>query len=429
MKTRTSLVFIGLLSMITLNVISSQVSINNDGSSPDASSVLDVKSTSKGVLIPRLSQSERDAIIMPAHSMLIYQTDQNSGYYFNQGSAASPAWVMLASVEDCESRIPIDSLPYTINESGSYYLTASLTQNSSDNGITIASSNVSLDLNGNSLIGDPAFTASGILLSGTIKSISIKNGSISNWKNFGLTGATGNNISLTALNFSDNSYDGAFLGSGNVISYCTFENNGFDGLDVENNNVIKHCVFTNNSSDGLEVENNNSIESCSSGGNGGDGFQLNNGNVISLSTAKDNAGDGFHISNDNHLSQNIADNNTSNGYDLGYNNVVQACRASNNTLSGFKFEEECSIHNSYARGNSLHGFYSLDDNSRIENNHSTTNGQKGFEILGSANLIIKNSSSGNLSLNFSIGAGNYLGPIITGADVASSTNANSNIQY
>ncbi|WP_297290837.1 hypothetical protein, partial [Oceanicoccus sp.] len=43
-----------------------QVSINTDGSSPDESAMLDVKSTTKGMLIPRMDSTQRVAITSPA---------------------------------------------------------------------------------------------------------------------------------------------------------------------------------------------------------------------------------------------------------------------------------------------------------------------------------------------------------------------------
>ncbi len=54
-----------------------QVSINTDGSAPDASAMLDVKSTSMGIIFPRLTNAERDLISSPAIGLLIYNTDQN----------------------------------------------------------------------------------------------------------------------------------------------------------------------------------------------------------------------------------------------------------------------------------------------------------------------------------------------------------------
>ena len=53
---------------------------------PDASSALDIVSTSKGILIPRLTLVERDAITNPATGLLIYQIDVTSGFYFFNGN-------------------------------------------------------------------------------------------------------------------------------------------------------------------------------------------------------------------------------------------------------------------------------------------------------------------------------------------------------
>lgn len=49
---------------------------------PHASSALDITSTDKGLLIPRLSLTQRNAIASPAIGLLIYQTDNNPGFYY-----------------------------------------------------------------------------------------------------------------------------------------------------------------------------------------------------------------------------------------------------------------------------------------------------------------------------------------------------------
>jgi hypothetical protein len=59
------------------------VSINDDGSDPDPSAMLDIKSTGKGLLIPRMTMAERPAT--PVAGLLIFQTDQNPGYYQYDG--------------------------------------------------------------------------------------------------------------------------------------------------------------------------------------------------------------------------------------------------------------------------------------------------------------------------------------------------------
>ncbi len=51
-----------------------QVAINNDGSLPNSSAMLDVKASNAGFLPPRMTSSQRDAINTPAEGLLIYNT-------------------------------------------------------------------------------------------------------------------------------------------------------------------------------------------------------------------------------------------------------------------------------------------------------------------------------------------------------------------
>ena len=52
-----------------------QIGINTDGSSPDNSAILDAKSTSKGVLIPRMTFDQRNAITSPADGLMVFCTN------------------------------------------------------------------------------------------------------------------------------------------------------------------------------------------------------------------------------------------------------------------------------------------------------------------------------------------------------------------
>jgi hypothetical protein len=77
--------------------LSAQVRINSDGSTPDASAMLDVKSTTMGVLIPRMTATQRDAISSPASGLMIFCTDNNQ-FYYNKGTPAAKNWVMINSL-------------------------------------------------------------------------------------------------------------------------------------------------------------------------------------------------------------------------------------------------------------------------------------------------------------------------------------------
>ncbi|HRH49281.1 MAG TPA: hypothetical protein PLP23_11070 [Panacibacter sp.] len=54
---------------------------------PDASSMLDMVSTTKGLLTPRMTKTQRDAIVVPATGLMIYQTNSTPGFYYYSGTA------------------------------------------------------------------------------------------------------------------------------------------------------------------------------------------------------------------------------------------------------------------------------------------------------------------------------------------------------
>ncbi len=62
------------------------IAVNGDGTDPDASAILDVKSTTKGFLAPRMTLAQRNAIVTPATGLIIYQTDGVTGFYFRTSS-------------------------------------------------------------------------------------------------------------------------------------------------------------------------------------------------------------------------------------------------------------------------------------------------------------------------------------------------------
>ena len=69
------------------NVSAQSVAINNDGSTAATSSMLDIKSTTKGLLIPRMSKAQRNAVVSPSSGLLAYQIAPDStGFYYYDGS-------------------------------------------------------------------------------------------------------------------------------------------------------------------------------------------------------------------------------------------------------------------------------------------------------------------------------------------------------
>lgn len=97
MKKLLSVLFLIFFSQV---IMSQNVGINSDGSTPDASAMLDVSSAGKGLLMPRMSKAQRDGIASPATGLLIYQTDNTTGFYYYNGSAWTAVTAASASESD-----------------------------------------------------------------------------------------------------------------------------------------------------------------------------------------------------------------------------------------------------------------------------------------------------------------------------------------
>jgi hypothetical protein len=67
------------------------VAINTTGNSGDSSAMLDISSTAKGLLIPRMSTAQIQAIAKPAKGLLVYDSVASS-LMVNVGSPAAPDW-------------------------------------------------------------------------------------------------------------------------------------------------------------------------------------------------------------------------------------------------------------------------------------------------------------------------------------------------
>ncbi len=76
-----------MMLLFNSSLVFSQVGINTDNSPPDPSAMLDVKSTNKGVLIPRMTFAQRNAIQNPQVGLMVICT--NCGAKWGGGSAPS----------------------------------------------------------------------------------------------------------------------------------------------------------------------------------------------------------------------------------------------------------------------------------------------------------------------------------------------------
>jgi hypothetical protein len=119
MKPTINSIFVFCLLFILTISTKAQVGIGTI--SPDSSAMLEVKSTTKGFLPPRVTATEKGGIVSPATGLIVYQTDGTKGFYYYDGTA----WNLLTIVT---STVPYTGATKSVNL-GAYDLTV--------NGITV----------------------------------------------------------------------------------------------------------------------------------------------------------------------------------------------------------------------------------------------------------------------------------------------------
>lgn len=147
-----------LTSMIFSTAVFSQVAINTDGSTVNSSAMLDVKSTTKGFLPPRMTQAQVTAISEPAEGLMVYCTDcaadGNGTIMLYQNSAwraMSFGSLPAAPVEAAETGITASEITWnwTVGSdvTGSRWNTANDYTSATDMSATVTKTETGLDAN------------------------------------------------------------------------------------------------------------------------------------------------------------------------------------------------------------------------------------------------------------------------------------------
>lgn len=85
---KNTLLILTLLLVSAIYLQAQSIVISEDPNANAATSaILDVQSTTKGMLIPRMTQAQRNNISSPNSGLLIYQTNNGPGFYYYSGSA------------------------------------------------------------------------------------------------------------------------------------------------------------------------------------------------------------------------------------------------------------------------------------------------------------------------------------------------------
>ena len=239
-----------------------------------------------------------------------------------QGPLAPPGapGATMRTLLEIEPRTPIASLPYTITQSGSYYVISNLWA-SSESGIVVAADDVTVDLNGFEISGTLTFGDKGIEVQGARKRLVVRNGAIygfaygfyskgisdSRLEKLTIRQASVHGIEIYTMSGScrgntisdceviDSAYRGIYFLcnvndiSANVIENCRVLRNGGDGICLMGDqskkcaaNVVRDCVVLDNTGNGIVLGaiqvggkcEGNKVQDCTIEGNTGNGIQL-----------------------------------------------------------------------------------------------------------------------------------------------------------
>jgi len=153
-----TLLFTVLFAAFVINA--QNVAINNDGSTAATSAMLDVKSTTKGFMMPRVTSAQRTAIASPVLGLLVFDTDTKTIWAYNGAS-----WSNLTSAGGGSLTLPFNQ---TVNEPGTAFKitnTSGAIQGVSSNISTAALSGSNNSTGGMGVIGSSS-AATGIGVSG-----------------------------------------------------------------------------------------------------------------------------------------------------------------------------------------------------------------------------------------------------------------------
>jgi len=354
---------------------------------------------------------------------------------------AGPPAPTMKTLDEVEPRTPIANdpsfaAPVVISSPGSYYLVEDILGLPGQDGITIDASDVTLDLNGFSVIGNlEVLSEDGVdVPDAGHRNITIRNGTVKNFAGgHGLKLAFAENCRIEHVTASLNGNgvsggDGFNLGGGTVVVGCIAVGNGDDGYSAAFPVAFEGCSATGNTDDGFSVVD-ATIRGSTARSNGADGFDLLR-STVSDSQATDNACRGFRLnqtsaeacaaySNDMHgfaieagVAQNcVASFNTDAGFFHMIGGKAIGCTANANGGSGFEVVVGEALHCT-ARSNAV-GFEGAAGEGRIEGCHAIENNGPGFKSTGNGNVYLRNRARGAGTQFDLLGPGfNSWGPIV-----------------
>ena len=257
---------------------------------------------------------------------------------------------LASSIASLEAATLINSLPYTINSQGSYYINKNLS--STGNGILVKRNNVTIDLRGYTIRGPGTGVNYGIYMQGAgagLTNVEIKNGTV---RNFGHSGiresyASGKNHRVINVRAISNGVYGIGLnGSNHLIEGCTVSHNGNVGIyNGGYGSTITGNTSYHNKGAGIHAGDGCTVTGNTAYDNENGGITAFDGSTVSGNTAYSNGGDGIKTDSGCTVKNNTANYNQYDGINPGSYNLVDGNTAydNNKSLGGYSNISTCSM--------------------------------------------------------------------------------------
>ncbi len=342
-----------------------------------------------------------------------------------------------------DDRTPISSIPITINQPGSYYLTGNLTNaagNNNNDGIIIDAHNVTLDMGGFTLSGNNSTDPNnpvqsgddGIVVLGDQDNIYIYNGHVEYWGGDGINALNADYSIFERLTVSNNDGDGLVADFGAVITHVTAAFNTLDGIEGDDGTVIVFSTAQNNGDNGIQTSEGSHVAHSTAFDNETDGIDVAAGSTVTNSVSSDNLIYGFDLALGGTIQMSTAYDNERTGIDVAsasiVRNNVSSLNGGDNTTTEQNRSGIRTFANSWIIDNKVHendgnGIRISSTDCLVEGNSITDNDSPGLYVTSSGSLIINNKAAGNTgtadpvtgnprNANFEIISTSSYGPII-----------------
>lgn len=296
------------------------------------------------------------------------------------------------TLDEVNPSAPINAAGFLINAPGAYHVTQNLEALFCGGAaIEITASNVTLDLGGFE-ISHPFACADGILLTGPIEHVTIRNGHLVGFLT-GIGGAGARGTRVERISVTDCTVAGVSLGPTSVLDRVSSERNA-SGFDLAGSgHKLSGCLANDNTGAGFGIEGAATLHDCVSVSNGLDGFTVAAGPVAAPGAS---------------LTECQARLNGQHGFVCGPSTALERCLALSNSGDGFRAGPGCVLSGCVAADHL--GGVGIHAGDGVAMTACTVrgNGVDGIAAAGAHCVIIGCIASGNIGVGIDAAAGSVI---------------------